>query len=146
VRSQGDLKLQDYNLQDRVDAFVAAAEAYAAVSEGRDVMFLMGTDFTYANAQAWYSNLDQLIAAVNKDGRATAFYSTPPQYLAAKLAANLTWALKVDDFFPYADGPNNFWTGARAHRDSQHFVVYRDRLATVHVHQLALTDVYCLQS
>jgi alpha-mannosidase len=108
---QGDSRFQGFNLQDRVNAFVAAANEYAAVGKGWDVMFLMGTDFTYANAQAWYSNLDRLIAAVNKDGRVSAFYSSPPQYLAAKHASNITWALKVDDFFPYADGPSNFWTG-----------------------------------
>uniref|UniRef100_A0A8C0WYT4 Lysosomal alpha-mannosidase n=1 Tax=Castor canadensis TaxID=51338 RepID=A0A8C0WYT4_CASCN len=38
-------------------------------------------------------------------------YSTPACYLQELNKAKLTWSLKEDDFFPYADGPNMFWTG-----------------------------------
>ena len=40
-----------------------------------------------------------------------AFYSTPSIYLDALHKANLTWELKTDDFFPYADCPYCYWTG-----------------------------------
>lgn len=39
------------------------------------------------------------------------FYSTPSQYVDAIHAANLTWTVKTDDLFPYADCPWCFWTG-----------------------------------
>uniref|UniRef100_A0A4W3HPX3 Lysosomal alpha-mannosidase-like n=1 Tax=Callorhinchus milii TaxID=7868 RepID=A0A4W3HPX3_CALMI len=39
------------------------------------------------------------------------FYSTPSCYLMELNKANLTWSVKFDDFFPYADGPHEFWTG-----------------------------------
>ena len=39
------------------------------------------------------------------------FYSTPTRYLDALHKSDLTWTLKTDDFFPYADCPWCFWTG-----------------------------------
>ncbi|KAG1370202.1 alpha-mannosidase [Cocos nucifera] len=45
------------------------------------------------------------------DGRVNALYSTPSIYTDAKYAANESWPLKTDDFFPYADNPNAYWTG-----------------------------------
>jgi alpha-mannosidase len=56
-----------------------------------------------------YRNLDRLIAAVNSDGRVHARYSTPDEYAAAKLAANLTWPMKFDDFFPYSSNEHEVW-------------------------------------
>uniref|UniRef100_A0A8C3NQF6 Glycoside hydrolase family 38 central domain-containing protein n=1 Tax=Geospiza parvula TaxID=87175 RepID=A0A8C3NQF6_GEOPR len=35
----------------------------------------------------------------------------PSCYLRELHRANLTWPLKTDDFFPYSDGPHQFWTG-----------------------------------
>jgi hypothetical protein len=109
---QDDVTLEGYNLPERVNAFLAAAAAYANTSAGDDVMLLMGTDFTYANAQSWYKNLDKLISGINKDGRAEALYSTPAAYLERKWGYDRVWGLKVDDYFPYADGPGALWTGA----------------------------------
>lgn len=59
-----------------------------------------------------FSNLDKLIHYANLDGRVNAFYSTPAIYAAAKNTYNTTWPLKEDDFFPYADCPTCYWTGA----------------------------------
>ncbi|KAA8540621.1 hypothetical protein F0562_024460 [Nyssa sinensis] len=70
---QDDINLFDYNVQERVDDFVAAA--------------------------------------LSQDGRVNALYSTPTIYTDAKYAANESWPLKTDDFFPYADRVNAYWTG-----------------------------------
>merc|ERR1719476_1013771 len=71
----------------------------------------MGSDFQYESARNWYTNLDKLIHYGNKDGRINIFYSTPERYVAAKAKEQGSWPLKTDDFFPYADGPHQFWTG-----------------------------------
>ena len=72
----------------------------------------MGSDFNYEAAADWFTNIDKLIKHVNADGRVNAFYSSPNQYVAAKRRdTKVTWPLKEDDFFPYADGPHKFWTG-----------------------------------
>jgi len=63
------------------------------------------SDFHYENAQVWFKNIDKLIHYVNQDGRVNVFYSTPITYTEARNAEDLEWTKKVDDFFPYADGP-----------------------------------------
>ncbi|KAJ3671808.1 hypothetical protein LUZ60_007887 [Juncus effusus] len=108
---QDDPLLFDYNVQERVDDFVAAAFAQANITRTNHIMFTMGTDFKYQYAESWFRNLDKLIHYVNKDGRINALYSTPSIYTDAKYASNETWPLKTDDFFPYADDPNAYWTG-----------------------------------
>jgi hypothetical protein len=39
------------------------------------------------------------------------FYSTPGAYNEAKLKSNISFSVKTDDFFPYADCPHCYWTG-----------------------------------
>eukprot|EP00439_Symbiodinium_sp_Y106_P067344 s1564_g11.t1 len=110
----------DYNVKSRVDDFVAVAMVQANQTRGRHIMMTMGSDFQYedplkpdvpADAFTWFYNLDKLIHHVNADGRVHAFYSTPGMYVDAKKSEKITWPTKEDDFFPYADGPHQFWTG-----------------------------------
>ncbi|ONM26655.1 putative alpha-mannosidase [Zea mays] len=108
---QDDPLLFDYNVEERVNDFVAAAVAQANITRTNHIMFTMGTDFKYQYAESWFRNMDKLIHYVNKDGRINALYSTPSIYTDAKYAANEQWPLKTNDFFPYADNPNAYWTG-----------------------------------
>ncbi|XVF16104.1 hypothetical protein REPUB_Repub10bG0002500 [Reevesia pubescens] len=108
---QDDVFLFDYNVQERVNDFVAAALAQANVTRTNHVMWAMGTDFRYQYANSWFRQMDKFIHYVNQDGRVNALYSTPSIYTDAKYAANEQWPLKTDDFFPYADKPNAYWTG-----------------------------------
>uniref|UniRef100_A0A6V7QUP3 Alpha-mannosidase n=1 Tax=Ananas comosus var. bracteatus TaxID=296719 RepID=A0A6V7QUP3_ANACO len=108
---QDDALLFDYNVQERVNDFVAAALSQANITRTNHIMFTMGTDFKYQYANSWFRQLDKFIHYVNKDGRVNALYSTPSIYTDAKHAANESWPLKTDDFFPYADHANAYWTG-----------------------------------
>ncbi|XP_058102931.1 alpha-mannosidase At3g26720-like isoform X2 [Magnolia sinica] len=108
---QDDIHLFDYNVQERVNDFVAAAVNQANVTRTNHIMWCMGTDFKYQYATTWFRQMDKLIHYVNKDGRVNALYSTPSIYTDAKHAANESWPLKTDDFFPYADRANVYWTG-----------------------------------
>ncbi|WOL03753.1 putative alpha-mannosidase [Canna indica] len=108
---QDDPLLFDYNVQQRVDDFVAAALAQANITRTNHIMFTMGTDFKYQYANSWFRQMDKFIHYVNKDGRINVLYSTPSIYTDAKHAANEAWPLKIDDFFPYADRANGYWTG-----------------------------------
>lgn len=108
--------LSTYNAPSRVEAFVKDALVQALETRGDNIMWTMGSDFRYEEAEHWMTNMDHLIEAVNADGRIAARYSTPNEYVAAKRAeTNVTWPLKTapqgDDFFPYADGAHKFWTG-----------------------------------
>ncbi|KAI5404766.1 probable alpha-mannosidase At5g13980 [Lathyrus oleraceus] len=108
---QDDINLFDYNVPDRVNDFVSAAISQANITRTNHIMWTMGTDFKYQYAQTWFRQLDKFIHYVNQDGRVHALYSTPSIYTDAKHAANEVWPIKTDDFFPYADRVNGYWTG-----------------------------------
>jgi alpha-mannosidase len=130
---QDDPSLRGFNVEERVEAFVAACEALAGMTRGNEIMLTMGSDFHYAAAEGWFGNLDRLMAAVNARGddndengvgtttangrgrRVEVFYSTPYAYVKAKareaMTDGVTYPVKVDDFFPYSDAPEAFWTG-----------------------------------
>lgn len=76
-------------------------------------MHTMGEDFHYANARMWYKNIDKLINFINsKPEFGVKFkYSTPSTYVKAIQAENQKYPKKEDDFFPYSDNQNSFWTG-----------------------------------
>ncbi|KAK1369859.1 Alpha-mannosidase [Heracleum sosnowskyi] len=108
---QDDVLLFDYNVEERVNDFVAAAMAQANVTRTNHLMWAMGTDFRYQYALSWFRQMDKFIHYVNMDGRVNALYSTPSIYTDAKYAAEETWPVKTGDFFPYADQQNAYWTG-----------------------------------
>ncbi|WCJ28983.1 Alpha-mannosidase [Euphorbia peplus] len=103
--------LFDYNVKQRVNDFIDAAMHQANVTRTNHIMWTMGDDFQYQYAETWFRQMDKLIHYVNKDGRVHALYSTPSIYTDAKNAADESWPLKTDDYFPYADGENAYWTG-----------------------------------
>ncbi|KAG8388777.1 hypothetical protein BUALT_Bualt02G0160500 [Buddleja alternifolia] len=104
--------LFDFNVEARVSDFISAAMTQANVTRTNHIMWTMGDDFQYQYAESWFKQMDKLIHYVNKDGRVNALYSTPSIYTDAKHAAtNESWPLKVDDYFPYADSANAYWTG-----------------------------------
>ncbi|EXC35339.1 Lysosomal alpha-mannosidase [Morus notabilis] len=111
VPVQDNSLLYGYNVETRVQNFVDAANAQANVTRTNHIMWTMGDDFQYQYADSWFKQMDKLIHYVNKDGRVNALYSTPSLYTDAKYAANETWPLKTDDYFPYADSQNAYWTG-----------------------------------
>ncbi|CAN0276379.1 unnamed protein product, partial [Laminaria digitata] len=43
-------------------------------TRGEDVMLQMGGDFGFEDANAWFKNLETLIAAVNQEGRVNVSY------------------------------------------------------------------------
>ncbi|KAL3813940.1 hypothetical protein ACJIZ3_015208 [Penstemon smallii] len=108
---QDDVTLFDYNVQERVEDFVAAALSQANITRTNHVMWTMGTDFKYQYAHTWFRQMDKLIHYVNLDGRVNALYSTPSIYTDSKHATGRNWPIKTGDYFPYADRVNGYWTG-----------------------------------
>ncbi|XP_066063760.1 lysosomal alpha-mannosidase isoform X2 [Chamaea fasciata] len=103
------------NVDAVVTSFLQAAHSQAQQYRTNHILMTMGSDFHYENAHLWFKNLDKLIVHTNarqaNGSRVHALYSTPSCYLRELHRANLTWPLKTDDFFPYSDGPHQFWTG-----------------------------------
>lgn len=136
-----DPLLEGYNVDQRVDDFVKAAMDQSKLFQGENLMWTMGSDFQYSAAHFWFDNLDKLIKAVNLDGRVTCQYSTPSIYLAAKNAENLTFSLKTDDIFPYADNANSYWTGYFTSRPSlKRYVRVQSQFLQVARHLEALVN------
>nr|XP_060620901.1 lysosomal alpha-mannosidase [Anolis sagrei ordinatus] len=106
---------EENNVESLVAYFLGTAAAQANYYRTNHIVMTMGSDFQYENALMWYKNLDKLIKHVNakQDSgiRVNVLYSTPSCYLWELNKANMSWTLKYDDFFPYADGPHQFWTG-----------------------------------
>ncbi|XP_075661819.1 putative alpha-mannosidase At5g13980 [Castanea sativa] len=108
---QDDINLFDYNVPQRINEFVAAAVSQANVTRTNHIMWTMGKDFNYQYAHTWFRQMDKFLHYVNQDGRVNALYSTPSIYTDAKYATKESWPIKTDDFFPYADRVNAYWTG-----------------------------------
>ncbi|KAF3829408.1 hypothetical protein GH733_003672 [Mirounga leonina] len=111
-----DPRSPEYNAKELVDYFLQLATAQGQNYRTNHTIMTMGSDFQYENANMWFKNLDRLIELVNAQqqangSRVNVLYSTPACYLWELNKANLTWSVKQDDFFPYADGPHKFWTG-----------------------------------
>ncbi|XP_009459998.1 PREDICTED: lysosomal alpha-mannosidase [Nipponia nippon] len=106
---------EENNVDSIVSAFLRIAASQAERYRTNHIIMTMGSDFHYENANLWFKNMDKLIAHVNarqaNGSRVHVLYSTPSCYLWELYQANLSWSLKTDDFFPYADGPHQFWTG-----------------------------------
>ena len=72
----------------------------------------MGDDFAYNSAFMNFKSMDKFITYFNsKNPGIHLFYSTPGEYMNAIRAQQLTWPVKYDDMFPYADHPDEYWTG-----------------------------------
>ncbi|GKV17421.1 hypothetical protein SLEP1_g27935 [Rubroshorea leprosula] len=115
---QDDENLFDYNVPRCVNEFISAALSQANVTRTNHIMWTMGTDFKYQYAHTWFRQMDKFIHYVNQDGRVNALYSTPSIYTDAKYATNESWPIKTDDYFPYADRVNAYWTGYFTSRPS----------------------------
>ncbi|CAG2112070.1 unnamed protein product, partial [Medioppia subpectinata] len=110
-----DPESEDYNVDKIVDKFITYAKQYSNYYSTNNVLFPMGTDFCYEDANAWFKNMDKLIKYVNarkvNGSNVNVFYSTPTCYLNGIHQANHTFTTKSDDFFPYASYYHSYWTG-----------------------------------
>lgn len=110
-----DPESPEFNAATLVNYFLKLAYSQQQYYRTNHTVMTMGSDFQYENANMWFKNMDKLIRLVNEQqangSRVHVLYSTPACYLWELNKANLTWSVKEDDFFPYADGPHMFWTG-----------------------------------
>ena len=102
---EANQELSTFNVPARVEAAIQQAQIQANMTRGDNIMWTMGSDFNYEDAETWFTNMDKLITAINADGRINMKYSSPAEYVAAKKLEKVTWPVTTGDFFPYADGP-----------------------------------------
>lgn len=72
-----------------------------------------GDDFNFSNAHLTFANMDRYFAYCNAQwDDITLMYSTVNEYVdALKADKTVTWPVKYDDMFPYADQRDDYWTG-----------------------------------
>jgi len=80
----------------------------------KNVIILMGDDFTGANQYAVYKQVDALIEYCNNNQKTnmTFVYSTPSKYINALKEEQVKWPIvRNHDFMPYAREHNAYWSG-----------------------------------
>jgi len=99
-----DPKLETFNADWKTDLLLAKVYELLDVYQGDHLLVTQGCDFTFANARQNFKSLDRLIDYFNDHvENVTLVYSTPGMYLDAIKAQNLSYPVKTDDMFPYAD-------------------------------------------
>ena len=108
-----DETLDTFNAPYKTELLVTYLTEMAESYRGNHVYMPFGCDFTYGNAKLNYQFMDSMITYfnANNDVNMKMFYSTPGQYIDALKAENITWPTKYDDMFPYADNPQDYWSG-----------------------------------
>lgn len=75
----------------------------------------MGDDFAYDMATDDFERVDNFMNYFNAhpgNENIKLIYSTPSRYLKAlNDQKDISWPVKYDDIFPYADVIGNYWTG-----------------------------------
>jgi lysosomal alpha-mannosidase len=109
-----DEEITANNAHRKAIEFIRIAKAQALQYATNHTIITMGMDFYYRSASRWYTNLDRLMNAINaiqSEYKVNIIYSSPSCYLKSLNEADKTWPVKLDDFFPYADAWNAYWTG-----------------------------------
>uniref|UniRef100_A0A0G4IBA5 Alpha-mannosidase n=1 Tax=Chromera velia CCMP2878 TaxID=1169474 RepID=A0A0G4IBA5_9ALVE len=122
---QDDPLLFEYNLPEQAQKFASLMEdSFFNRFRSKHIMLTMGNDFNYKNAYHTFRGMDALIKYINSKPdkfSMTAKYSTPADYLsdlskeALKLPSKGDFSKDLsgerDDFFPYGEHQDAYWTG-----------------------------------
>jgi len=126
-------------VQARITDLVKFLKVQSDRTKGSNIMLTMGEDFNYENALTWYENMEKMMSSLlelQTSGKVDVasilaprfdkiemFYSNPNTYTDCKFKeiskaqkVDGPYETKTDDFFPYSDRPNGFWTGYFASR------------------------------
>lgn len=110
-----DEQLNKYNIQHKAAHFTMMMMKQAEFYATNHTLVTMGMDFHYRDANKWYTNLDMLVDEIQSNQqkyKINLVYSTPSCYLKnIHKQSHVSWPVKLDDFFPYADAHNSYWTG-----------------------------------
>lgn len=107
-----DSSLSSFNADWKSDFFVDFVRNASNHLLTENILITMGGDFRFMNAHLNFVSMDRMIDYINTNyENITVMYSTPGQYLDSLYAANVSWPTKYDDLFPYADHPEDYWTG-----------------------------------
>lgn len=110
-----------YNLDERLDEFATWVYTFRDTFHTNQIFIPFGGDFNYQNAHGYYLSLDRLVSsAKERFSDIEVFYSTPATYMEEVIKTEgVAWNTSSDDFFPYADDSESYWTGFFTSRPNQ---------------------------
>ena len=99
-----DPAVDSKNVKKIADQLVKYLQEFRGYYQQDTIMHNIGCDFTYS---------DRLISYINADAsyNTTLKYSTPSEYIQKIHSMNLNYTKKNDDFLPYANNDESYWTG-----------------------------------
>jgi lysosomal alpha-mannosidase len=107
-----DDTLSVFNAEQKTQDFIQMVNERSSHYRTNHLLIPMGCDFQYTNANQNFYSMDNMITYINaRYPNMTLFYSTPSEYIKAIKEADLSWPTRYDDMFPYADIPEDYWTG-----------------------------------
>ncbi|EAS04708.3 glycoside hydrolase family 38 amine-terminal domain protein (macronuclear) [Tetrahymena thermophila SB210] len=109
-----DEQVTPYNVQHKAQEFVNYFKQMQRSYRTNHLMHTMGQDFAFSKSEIWFNSIDNLIDYINsrKDQFGMEIlYSTPSKYLEEINKQQNIWPVNNNDFFPYADNSNAYWTG-----------------------------------
>jgi len=125
-----DKSASNYNLDMMIDNFHNWVVEQKKHYKSNHILVTMGMDFYFGNAPLTFKNIDKLIYYHNmKYQDCLLFYSTPLDYTNAVNQLDITWPVKYDDMFPYADKAHAYWTGFYTSRATDKEYAYRGSAA-----------------
>mmetsp|Transcript_5906 Transcript_5906/g.5147 ORF Transcript_5906/g.5147 Transcript_5906/m.5147 type:complete len:150 (+) Transcript_5906:844-1293(+) len=109
-----DPRLEGYNLDVKGDQFAAWFRTMSNSYNSDVLLHTAGEDFNYQDANVNFKNMKKIMDYVNNNqGKYNMHidYSTPDKYVDEINGLGKTYPFKYDDFFPYADDEDSYWTG-----------------------------------
>lgn len=104
----------DDNVAIKANTFVEYFKEMSKSYKTKELMHTAGDDFHFMESERNYGSYDKLFKFIkdhSDEYKVNVFYSNPSQYLSAIYPLNASYPVKTDDFFPYADQTNAYWTG-----------------------------------
>ncbi|KAL0244362.1 hypothetical protein GEMRC1_008446 [Eukaryota sp. GEM-RC1] len=101
-----------HNVQMKADQLLRDLKVQAKGYPTNHVMVPVGDDFKFKQANKQYENWERLIENINsRNDDVEIFWSTPEMYLEAINKEKKEFPVFYNDFFPYADNSDSYWSG-----------------------------------
>lgn len=111
---ESDAPITDSNIASRASSLVSQLLTRSNWFRSSHLLVPGGDDFRWQNAKVQYDNWDKLIDYINARSETyglTIRYATLNEYFEAVHQENIEWPVYENDFFPYADNAESYWTG-----------------------------------
>eukprot|EP00002_Diphylleia_rotans_P037925 TRINITY_DN853_c0_g1_i6.p1 TRINITY_DN853_c0_g1~~TRINITY_DN853_c0_g1_i6.p1 ORF type:complete len:935 (-),score=209.41 TRINITY_DN853_c0_g1_i6:77-2881(-) len=106
--------ITDRNVKARADEFVRQMKERSGWFLTNQLLIPFGDDFKFQQTEFQFSNMDKLMQYINSHSAEYGVelrYSTLAEFFTALHSTNQAFPVFKDDFFPYADNDDSWWTG-----------------------------------